>query len=221
MVATDGVFSMDGDVAPLDAISEVCERHGAVLMTDECHSSGFFGPTGRGTPEYFGVMDKVDIVNSTFGKALGGASGGFTCGSKAVVDLLRQRSRPYLFSNTMAPAVVAAAREAMRMVDEIPELLQRLQENTKLFRSRMGEAGFTLRGVDHPIVPVMLGDARLASEFADEMLTEGIYVVGFSYPVVPKGLARIRVQLSAAHSTQQVNDCVDAFIKIGKKKGAI
>jgi len=221
MVATDGVFSMDGDVAPLDRIAELCTRYGAVLMTDECHSSGFFGATGRGTPEYFGVMDQVDIVNSTFGKALGGASGGFTCGSKAVIDLLRQRSRPYLFSNTMAPAVVAAAREAMRMVDEIPELLQRLQENTKLFRSRMSGAGFELRGVDHPIVPVMLGDARLASQFSEEMLAEGIYVVGFSYPVVPKGLARIRVQLSAAHTTEQVNACVDAFVKIGKKLGAI
>ena len=190
-------------------------------MIDECHATGFIGDTGRGTPELFGVNDKVDIINSTFGKALGGASGGYTTATKEVVTLLRQRARPYLFSNTIAPAVVAVSSKAIELVDSNPELLKNLKRNTKLFRSRMTAAGFTIRGMDHPISPVMVNDARLASEFADALLQQGIYVVGFSYPVVPKGLARIRVQLSASHTEEEVNRAVDAFIKIGKEKKVI
>eukprot|EP01096_Ripella_sp_DP13-Kostka_P008765 TRINITY_DN3296_c0_g1_i1.p1 TRINITY_DN3296_c0_g1~~TRINITY_DN3296_c0_g1_i1.p1 ORF type:complete len:438 (+),score=205.23 TRINITY_DN3296_c0_g1_i1:44-1315(+) len=221
LVATDGVFSMDGDVAPLDQIVAVCEAHSAILMIDECHATGFFGKTGRGTPEYYGVEDKVDIVNSTFGKAMGGASGGYTSSSKEVVTILRQRARPYLFSNTIAPSVVTTALRAYDLVDSEPGLIKQVQDNTKLFRSEMTKAGFQIRGKDHPIAPVMLGDAKLASDFADAMLAEGIYVIGFSYPVVPKGLARIRVQLSAAHSTEDVQTCIAAFIRVGKRLNVI
>jgi len=221
LVVTDGVFSMDGDIAPLDEIVKVCRANNAILMIDECHATGFFGKTGRGTPEYFNVMDKVDIINSTFGKALGGASGGYTAASKEVVTLLRQRGRPYLFSNTMAPSVVATASKALELVDKNTNLLTSLENNTKLFRSRMTEAGFKVLGKAHPICPVMLHEGKLASEFADALLLKGIYVIGFSYPVVPKGLARIRVQLSASHSTDDVNRCVDAFIEIGKEKKVI
>lgn len=190
-------------------------------MIDECHATGFLGKTGRGTPEYFGVTDEVDIINSTFGKALGGASGGYTAACAEVVELLRQKSRPYLFSNTLAPAVVAVSSKALELVDSNPDLLERLRKNTSLFRSRMTDAGFTISGKDHPICPVMVQDARLASNMADDMLAEGIYVIGFSFPVVPKGKARIRVQLSARHTEGEVNRCVDAFIKVGRKHGLI
>lgn len=190
-------------------------------MIDECHATGFLGKTGRGTPEYFGVNDDVDIINSTFGKALGGASGGYTTACSEVVQLLRQKSRPYLFSNTLAPAVASVSSKALELVDSNPDLLERLRNNTTLFRKRMTEAGFVISGKDHPISPVMVQDARLASNIADDMLAEGIYVIGFSYPVVPKGKARIRVQLSACHTEGEVNRCVDAFIKIGKKHGLI
>ncbi|KAJ3020131.1 UNVERIFIED_CONTAM: hypothetical protein HDU68_010332 [Siphonaria sp. JEL0065] len=222
LIATDGVFSMDGKVAPLDKICELADKYKAIVFIDECHSTGFFGKTGRGTPEYFGVQDRIDIINSTLGKAVSGAAGGYTTSSKEVIALLRQRSRPYLFSNTLPPAVVGSALKAFELIDtEGVQLREQLRANTKLFRSRMAAAGFTLKGDDHPIVPVMLGDAKLASEVADDMLKKGIYVIGFSYPVVPKGEARIRVQLSAVHTTQQVNDCVDAFIEcVGKRKAA-
>ncbi|KAJ3115611.1 hypothetical protein HK100_001291 [Physocladia obscura] len=218
LIATDGVFSMDGKVAPLDKICNLADKYNAIVFIDECHSTGFFGKTGRGTPEYFGVEDRIDIINSTLGKAVSGASGGYTAASKEIVSLLRQRSRPYLFSNTLPPAVVGAASKAFDLIDsEGPKLIAQLQANTKLFRSRMVAAGFTLKGDDHPIVPVMLGDAKLASQIADDMLTKGIYVIGFSFPVVPKGEARIRVQLSAIHTTKQINDCVDAFIECSRK----
>ncbi|KAJ3070473.1 hypothetical protein HDU98_006516 [Podochytrium sp. JEL0797] len=213
LIATDGVFSMDGKVAPLDKICALADKYNAIIFIDECHSTGFFGKHGRGTPEYFGVEDRIDIINSTLGKAVSGAAGGYTASSKEVVDLLRQRSRPYLFSNTLPPAVVGAASKALELIDtEGPKLREQLVANTKLFRSRMAAAGFELKGDDHPIVPVMLHDARLATEVADEMLKKGIYVIGFSFPVVPKGQARIRVQMSAMHTTAQVNECVDAFI---------
>ncbi|KAJ3084491.1 2-amino-3-ketobutyrate coenzyme A ligase [Rhizoclosmatium globosum] len=222
LIATDGVFSMDGRVAPLDKICDLADKYKAIVFIDECHSTGFFGKNGRGTPEYFGVEDRIDIINSTLGKAVSGAAGGYTTSSKEVISLLRQRSRPYLFSNTLPPAVVGAATKAFELIDsEGPKLREQLRANTKLFRSRMAAAGFTLKGDDHPIVPVMLGDAKLASDVADDMLKKGIYVIGFSYPVVPKGEARIRVQLSAAHTTEQVNQCVDAFIEcVNKRKTA-
>ncbi|KAI8616150.1 2-amino-3-ketobutyrate coenzyme A ligase [Chytriomyces sp. MP71] len=221
LIATDGVFSMDGSVAPLDKICDLADKYGAITFIDECHATGFFGKNGRGTPEYFGVEDRIDIINSTLGKGISGAAGGYTTSSKEVVTLLRQRARPYLFSNTIPPAVVGAALKSFELVDtEGPTLREQLRANTKLFRSRMAEAGFSLKGVDHPIVPVMLGDAKLATEMADEMLSRGIYVIGFSFPVVPKGQARIRVQLSAIHTTEQVNAAVDAFVEIANKKKA-
>ncbi|KAI9337950.1 glycine C-acetyltransferase [Obelidium mucronatum] len=221
LIATDGVFSMDGKVAPLDKICDLADKYNAIVFIDECHSTGFFGKHGRGTPEYFGVEGRIDIINSTLGKAVCGAAGGYTASSKEVVDILRQRSRPYLFSNTLPPAVVGAAQKAFELIDtEGVQLREQLQANTNLFRSRMAAAGFTLKGDNHPIVPVMLGDAKLASDVADDMLKKGIYVIGFSYPVVPKGEARIRVQLSAVHTTKQVNDCVDAFIECVEKRKA-
>ncbi|KAK3103890.1 hypothetical protein FSP39_022684 [Pinctada imbricata] len=218
LIATDGVFSMDGNVAPLPEICDLADKYGAMTFIDECHGTGFFGPTGRGTDEHFGVSHRIDIVNSTLGKALGGAAGGYTAGPQQLVDLLRQRSRPYLFSNALPPPVVACASKAFDLIMANSDLPKKVLTNTKLFRSRMTEAGFNLAGdPEHPICPVMLGDARLANVFADEMLERGIYVIGFSYPVVPKGKARIRVQLSAAHSEQEINRAVDAFIEIGRK----
>lgn len=217
MVVTDGAFSMDGEVAPIDKLVALCEKHGALLMIDECHATGFMGKTGRGTPEHFGVHGKVGLINSTLGKALGGATGGYTAGPADAIDMLRQKSRPYLFSNTVAPAVVGASIEMFEMLKSDTGLRDKVEENTKRFRSRMTEAGFKLKGEVHPIAPVMLYDAALAAKFADEMLDEGIYVIGFFYPVVPKDQARIRVQLSAAHSLEQVDRAVDAFIKVGKK----
>jgi len=215
------VFSMDGEYAKLDEIVRLSQKYDAMVMVDECHCTGFVGKTGRGTPEMFDVEKEVHLVNSTLGKALGGATGGYTTGVAEAVDLLRQKSRPYLFSNSVAPALVGAATEVFRMLQSSTELLDRLRENTERFRSRMTEAGFTLKGDSHPIAPVMLGDAGLATKFADEMLKKNIYVIGFSYPVVPKGEARIRVQLSAAHSLAEVDKAVDAFIQVGKDLNVI
>lgn len=218
LIVTDGVFSMDGNVAPLKEICDLADAHKALVFIDECHATGFFGKTGRGTEEYWGMNGRIDIINSTLGKALGGAAGGYTTGPKELIDLLRNRSRPYLFSNTLPPPVVAAASKVFDILNESSDLIQQLGRNTKLFRSRMSEAGFNVLGdPDHPIAPVMLEDARLASQFADQMLERDIYVVGFSYPVVPKGKARIRVQLSACHTEEDVNRAVDAFIDIGQK----
>jgi glycine C-acetyltransferase len=221
LIATDGVFSMDGDVADLKAICDLADRHEALVFVDDSHATGFFGPTGRGSIEHCGVMGRVDLLNSTLGKALGGASGGFTCASKAVVDLLRQRARPYLFSNTLAPSLVAATLKCLDLLDGSGELRERLVANTRRFRERMTAAGFSIRPGVHPIVPIMLGDAALAQTMAKEMLAEGIYVIGFSFPVVPKGQARIRVQLSAAHSLEQVDRAVDAFTRVGKRLGVL
>jgi glycine C-acetyltransferase len=216
MIATDGVFSMDGILANLAGICDLADQYDAMVMIDDSHATGFVGKTGRGSHEHCNVLGRVDIITSTLGKALGGASGGFTSGRKEIIDLLRQRSRPYLFSNTLAPVITSTTLEVLRMLSSSTELRDKLFTNANHFRARMSEAGFNLAGADHAIVPVMLGDARLASEMADDMLKEGIYVIGFSFPVVPKGEARIRVQLSAGHSKEQVDQCVDAFIKVGK-----
>jgi glycine C-acetyltransferase len=212
LIATDGVFSMDGYLAPLDEICDLAERYNALVMVDDSHAVGFTGPTGRGTPELFGVQDRVDIVTGTLGKALGGASGGYTSGRKEIVELLRQRSRPYLFSNSLAPSITAAAIAALDLLSSSSELLTRLRENTELFRRRMTEEGFDLLPGEHPIIPVMIGDAAEAARLADLLLEQGIYVIGFSYPVVPHGKARIRTQMSAAHSLDDVNRAVDAFV---------
>ncbi|XP_062503840.1 2-amino-3-ketobutyrate coenzyme A ligase, mitochondrial-like [Corticium candelabrum] len=221
MIATDGVFSMDGDVASLREICDLADEYNAIVMVDECHATGFLGKTGRGTEELLDVAGRVDIINSTLGKAMGGAAGGYTTGHKEIVSLLRQRSRPYLFSNSLPPPVVAQASKVYDLLMMSSELPEKVARNTSQFRSRMKAAGFTISGDDHPICPVMLGDAKLATEIANEMLDLGIFVIGFSYPVVPKGKARIRVQLSAVHSLEDVDRCVDAFIEIGKKKGII
>ncbi len=221
LVVTDGVFSMDGDIAPLDRICDIAESFGALVMVDESHATGFVGRTGRGSVEHCGVMDRVHVVTGTFGKALGGASGGFTAARREIVELLRQRSRPYLFSNTLAPAVAAASLAALRMLGASTERRDRLEANTTRFRTAMTAAGFDIRPGVHPIVPVMLGDARLASGMAEALLARGIYVVGFSYPVVPKGQARIRVQLSAAHTPEQVDEAVAAFTEVGRALGVI
>ncbi|QXV56237.1 glycine C-acetyltransferase [Amycolatopsis sp. TNS106] len=212
MIATDGVFSMDGYLAPLDEICELAERYDALVMVDDSHAVGFTGPTGRGTPELFGVQDKVDVLTGTLGKALGGASGGYTSGRAEIVEMLRQRSRPYLFSNSLAPSITAAALATLELLDSSGELLDKLRANTELFRRRMTEAGFDLLPGEHPIIPVMIGDAAKAGKMADLLLDQGIYVIGFSYPVVPHGKARIRTQMSAAHSTDDVNRAVDAFV---------
>ncbi|KAA0152987.1 hypothetical protein FNF29_03508 [Cafeteria roenbergensis] len=217
LIATDGAFSMDGDVAPLDEIHALAQKHDAKLFIDECHATGFFGPTGRGTDEFFGLHGKVDIINSTLGKALGGATGGYTAASQEVVDTLRQKARPYLFSNTVAPAVVGASLRVLEMLNEDSSFVERLRDSTHYFRDRLTEAGFTVSGNrDHPICPVMLGDARLATEFADHLLERGIYAIGFSFPVVPKGKARIRTQISAAHTREQLDRAIDAFIAVGR-----
>jgi glycine C-acetyltransferase len=222
IIATDGVFSMDGNVAPLPDICDLAEKYDAMVFIDECHATGFFGPTGRGTAEHFGVEDRIDIINSTLGKAMGGATGGYTSASKEVVDLLRQKSRPYLFSNSIAPSVVSASQRAYDMITEDSSLVQKLQGHIAKFRDQLTAAGFTVLGDhDHPICPVLLKDARLASEFADAMLKKGIYVIGFSFPVVPRGQARIRVQLSAAHEPEHVDHCIASFIEVGKELGVI
>jgi glycine C-acetyltransferase len=214
MIATDGVFSMDGTIANLPGICDLAEKYDAVVMVDDSHATGFFGPTGRGTPEYHGVADRIDIVTSTLGKALGGASGGFTTGRAEIIELLRQRSRPYLFSNTLSPVIAGASLVVLDMLSESTDLRDKLEANTKHFRAAMAERGFDIPAGDHPIVPIMLGDAVLATKMADMMLEEGVYVVGFSYPVVPKGEARIRVQISAAHSTADLDLAMNAFAKV-------
>ena len=221
MVATDGVFSMDGHVAPLDRICELARRHGALVLVDDSHASGFVGRTGRGTPEHFGVQGEVDILTSTLGKALGGAAGGFVAARREVVELLRQRARPYLFSNALAPAIVGGSLAAVRLIEGSTALRDRLMENARAFREAMTQAGFAVKPGFHPIVPIMLGEARLAVEFANDLLEEGIYVVGFSYPVVPQGQARIRVQLSAAHAPADVTRAVEAFAKVGRRRGVV
>ncbi|OLY93911.1 2-amino-3-ketobutyrate coenzyme A ligase [Cnuella takakiae] len=221
MIVTDGAFSMDGTIAQLDKIVELAEKYDAAIMIDECHASGFLGKTGRGTHEYRGVMGKIDIITGTLGKALGGASGGFTSGRKEVIDMLRQKSRPYLFSNTLAPSIVGASIAVLNMLSETTELRDKLEYNTKYFRSKMTEAGFDIKPGEHPIVPIMLYDAVLASTFADRLLKEGIYVIGFFFPVVPKGQARIRVQLSAAHNQQHLDKAIEAFTRIGKDLGVL
>ncbi|MEM1044314.1 MAG: glycine C-acetyltransferase [Bacteroidota bacterium] len=221
MITTDGVFSMDGAIAKLDEICALAERYDALVHVDECHSTGFFGPTGRGAAEYRGVLDKVDIITSTLGKALGGASGGFTVASQEVVDLLRQRSRPYLFSNTVAPAIVYASIRVLDRLEETADLRQTLEDNTRYFRDQMTAAGFDIKPGEHPIVPIMLYDAKLAQGVAADLLDEGIYVIGFSFPVVPRGEARIRVQVSAAHTRAHLDRCIAAFTKVGKRHGVV
>ena len=221
MVATDGVFSMDGYLAKLDRICELAEKYDAMVMVDDSHASGFIGKTGRGTPEHFGVQARVDVITSTLGKALGGAAGGFTTGKKQIVDLLRQRSRPYLFSNSIAPPIVGASIAVIDLLASTTELRDRLMKNAARFREGITKAGLSVREGTTPIVPVMLGDARVAQEMAARMLKEGIYVIGFSYPVVPKGEARIRVQLSAGHTEAQVDRAVEAFARIGKEMGVV
>lgn len=221
IIVTDGSFSMDGTIAQLDRICDLADQYHALVMIDECHSSGFLGKTGRGTHEHHNVMGRVDIITGTLGKALGGASGGFTSGPKEVINMLRQRSRPYLFSNTLAPSIVGASIEVLNMLSETTELRDKLEQNTKYFREKMTAAGFDIKPGTHPIVPIMLYDARLAQDFASELLKEGIYVIGFYFPVVPKDKARIRVQLSAAHHKEHLDKAIAAFIKVGKKLGTI
>lgn len=221
LIATDGVFSMDGDLAPLDRIVELAERYDAAVVVDDSHATGVLGKSGRGTPDHFGVADRVDLVTSTLGKALGGAAGGFTSGRAEVVELLRQRSRPYLFSNALPPPVAAAALQAVKLVAQGEALRATLAENSAFFRAQLAALGFRLVPGEHPIIPVMLGDAALATKMADRLLQEGIYVIGFSYPVVPKGQARIRVQMSAAHTRAQLDRAVAAFAKVGRELGII
>ena len=221
MIATDGVFSMDGIVAKVDQICDIADERGAMVMVDDSHATGFFGPNGRGAVEHCGALGRVDVITSTLGKALGGASGGFTTGRREIVDLLRQRSRPYLFSNTMAPALVAASIKALEMLSAQGDLRDTLRRNTKYFREKMTAAGFNIVPSEHPIVPVMLGDAKLSQTMAARMLEEGIYVIGFFYPVVPKGAARIRVQISAAHTTAHLDKAIGAFMKVGRELGVI
>ncbi len=221
LITTDGVFSMDGDVARLDEICALAEQYDALVHVDECHATGFFGPTGRGAAEFKGVLDQVDIITSTLGKALGGASGGFTVASQEVVDLLRQRSRPYLFSNTVAPAIVYASLRVLDMLDGTADLRETLRENTRYFRDQMTAAGFDIKAGEHPIVPIMLYDAQRAQDVAADLLAEGIYVIGFSFPVVPKGEARIRVQVSAAHTRVHLDRCIAAFTAVGKQHGVV
>jgi glycine C-acetyltransferase len=221
LIVTDGVFSMDGEVAPLADICELADRHDALVMVDDSHATGFFGPTGRGTPEHCGVQGRVDVITSTLGKALGGASGGFTAARREIVDLLRQRSRPYLFSNTVAPAIVCASLACLALLSESTARRDRLEANTRWFRGAMTAAGFSIRPGIHPIVPIMLGDARLAQAMAADLLEEGIYVIGFAYPVVPQGQARIRVQVSAAHEPAHLERAVGAFTRVARSRGVI
>jgi glycine C-acetyltransferase len=217
IIVSDGVFSMDGTIAQLDRICDLADKYDAIVMIDECHASGFMGKTGRGTHEHRGVIGRIDIITGTLGKALGGASGGFTSGRKEIIDLLRQRSRPYLFSNTLAPSIAGASIAVLNMLNETTELRDRLERNTKYFRTKMTEAGFDIKPGHHPIVPIMLYDAVIAQNFAAKLLDEGIYVIGFFFPVVPKGQARIRVQLSAAHDQDHLDRAISAFARIGKE----
>ncbi len=221
LIATDGVFSMDGIVANLPAICDLADEHDAMVMVDDSHAVGFIGPRGGGTPDHWGVRDRVDVLTGTLGKALGGASGGYTSGRTEIVEWLRQRSRPYLFSNTLAPVIAATSLRVLEMLEASAELRDRLRDNSAYFRHRMADAGFTLAGSGHPIIPVMLGDAKLAGEMADRLLAEGVYVIGFSYPVVPQGQARIRTQMSAAHERSHLDAAVDAFIEVGRDLGVV
>ena len=221
IIVTDGVFSMDGTIAQLDKICELAIKYDALVMSDECHSTGFIGPTGKGVPEELGVMDKVDIITGTLGKALGGASGGFTSGPKEIIDLLRQKSRPYLFSNTLAPSIVGASLGVLELLNEDDSHLKKLKDNTKYFRDKILNLGFEIKPGTHPIVPVMLYDDNLAQKMSAELLKLGIYVIGFFFPVVPKGQARIRVQISAAHSKEDIDKALNSFYKVGKELGVI
>ncbi|MDX5337970.1 MAG: glycine C-acetyltransferase [Cyclobacteriaceae bacterium] len=221
IIVTDGVFSMDGTIAQLDKIVELAEKYQALVMSDECHSTGFMGKTGRGVHEFRGVMGKIDIITGTLGKALGGASGGFTSGRKEIVELLRQRSRPYLFSNTLAPSITGASIAVFDLLSETTELRDKLEENTKYFRAKMTEAGFDIKPGEHAIVPIMLYDAVLSQKMAEKLLEKGIYVIGFYYPVVPKGQARIRVQISAGHERHHLDQAIQAFVEVGKELGVI
>ncbi len=221
MIATDGVFSMDGDIARLDKICDLAEKYDAMVMVDDCHATGFIGKTGRGTHEYHNVMGRVDIITGTFGKAMGGASGGFTATKKEIVDMLRQRSRPYLFSNTLAPAIVGASIKVVDLLSSSTHLRDKLEENTKYFREKMTAAGFDILPGETPIVPIMLYDAKLSQQFANRLLDEGIYVIGFFYPVVPKGKARIRTQISAGHEREHLDKAIAAFTKVGKELGVL
>src|SRR5688500_4156295 len=221
VIVTDGVFSMDGTIAQLDVICDLADKYDAIVMVDESHASGFMGKTGRGTHEYRGVMGRIDIITGTLGKALGGASGGFTSGRREMIDLLRQRSRPYLFSNTLAPSITGASIAVLDLLSETTELRDKLEKNTKYFRAKMTAAGFDIKPGDHPIVPIMLYDAVVARNFASKLLNEGVYVIGFFYPVVAKGLARIRVQLSAAHDQKHLDKAIAGFVKVGKELGVL
>jgi len=225
IIVTDGVFSMDGDIAKLDQIVPLAEKYDALTLVDDAHAAGFMGKTGRGTPEYRGVLGKIDIITGTLGKALGGASGGFSSGRKEIIELLRQRSRPYLFSNTLAPSVVGASIAVFDLLSETTELRDKLEENTKYFRGKMTEVGFDITPGDHPIVPIMLGkfpnDSKLSQDMANDLLELGIYVIGFYYPVVAKGQSRIRVQISAAHTREHLDKAIDAFTQVGKKYGVV
>ncbi|ELC0657000.1 glycine C-acetyltransferase [Vibrio fluvialis] len=221
LIVTDGVFSMDGVVANLPAICDLADKYNALVMVDDSHAVGFMGENGRGTHEYHNVIDRIDIITGTLGKAMGGASGGYTSGKKEVIDWLRQRSRPYLFSNSVAPAIVSASIRVLDLLQESGDLRKHLWDNAAHFRARMTNAGFTMAGADHAIIPIMLGDAKIAAEFAERALAKGIYVIGFSFPVVPKGQARIRTQMSAAHSREQLDKAIDAFIEVGKDMGII
>jgi len=217
MIITDGVFSMDGDIAPLDRIVELAEKYDAMVMVDDSHATGFIGKTGRGTHEYCGVVGKIDIITTTLGKALGGASGGCVSGRKEIVDLCRQRARPYLFSNTVPPVIIAAANKVIDLISKTTDRRDKLENNTEYFRKKMTDAGFDIREGIHPIVPIMLYNAKLAQDMAHDLYEEGIYVIGFSFPVVPKGQARIRVQISAGHDKEHLDKAIAAFIKIGEK----
>jgi glycine C-acetyltransferase len=221
IIVTDGVFSMDGTIAKLDQIVALAEKYQALVMTDECHSTGFMGKTGRGVHEHRGVMGKIDIITGTLGKALGGASGGFTSGRKEIIELLRQRSRPYLFSNTLAPSITGASIAVLELLSETTELRDRLEKNTSYFREKMEAAGFDIKPGEHAIVPIMLYDAVLSQKMAEKLLERGIYVIGFYYPVVPKGQARIRVQISAGHQQEHLDQAIAAFIAVGKELGVI
>lgn len=221
IIVTDGVFSMDGDIAKMDEICALADKYDALVMTDECHSAGFIGKTGRGVPEYCGVSDKVDIITGTLGKALGGAMGGYTTGKKEIIDMLRQKSRPYLFSNSLAPSIVGAANKVFEILSESTELRDRLEENTKYFKDAIITAGFDIKPGNSPIVPIMLYDAALSQKFADMLLAEGVYAIGFFYPVVGKGAARIRTQISAAHTKADLDKAIAAFIKVGKELDVI
>ncbi len=221
LIATDGVFSMDGIIANLPAICDLAEEFGAMVMVDDSHAVGFVGPNGGGTPDYWGVTDRVDIVTGTLGKALGGASGGYTSGARELIGWLRQRSRPYLFSNSLAPIIAATTLTTLDMLAHSGDLRERLVQNSQRFRSGMEAAGFTLAGADHPIIPVMLGDAKLAGTMAERLLDESVYVIGFSFPVVPRGEARIRTQMSAAHTPQHIDTAIDAFTRVGRELGVI